>query len=270
MKSLRDWLRSRRRLRNRRKLARNYFRPQFKQLNRWLAESNEDTNFTYDLESTNQNYLAAFVAHIVERPLDDVLGYFHEILSDEKLAAHIADRTRQASIGNADATARFGRRIGWYAFVRAAKPKIVVETGIDKGLGSCVLSAALMRNASESQPGKYYGTDIDPHAGWLFSAPYTDYGEILYGDSLESLAKLDGSIDLFINDSDHSSDYERREYESIVEKLSPKAILIGDNAHVSGELFDFACRSGRRFLYFQEKPADHWYPGAGLGCAYAA
>ena len=29
------------------------------------------------------------------------------------------------------------------------KPKIVVETGVDKGLGACVLTAALMKNSEE-------------------------------------------------------------------------------------------------------------------------
>ena len=39
----------------------------------------------------------------------------------------------------------YGRRLGWYALVRALKPRTVVETGADKGLGSCVLAALRLR-----------------------------------------------------------------------------------------------------------------------------
>ena len=40
------------------------------------------------------------------------------------------------------------------------------------------------------------------------------------------------------------------------------------NAHCSDELFKFAGRSGRRFLYFQERPKNHWYDGGGIGVAF--
>ena len=124
-------------------------------------------------------------------------------------------------------------------------------------------------NQSEGYPGKYYGTDINPKAGYLFQAPYDEFGKILYGDSIESLKKLDDTIDLFINDSDHSIDYEMREFETIAAKLSPNAIVIGDNSHFSDKLINFAAKTGRNFLYFHEQPADHWYPGGGIGVAYA-
>ena len=98
--------------------------------------------------------------------------------------------------------------------------------------------------------------------------PYREAGEILYGDSIESLQRLEGPIDLFINDSDHSAEYEEREYACIASKLSPGAVVLGDNAHVTDKLYQFASATGRRFLFFSEKPADHWYPGAGIGAAW--
>lgn len=162
----------------------------------------------------------------------------------------------------------YGRRLGWYALVRALKPRTVVETGVDKGLGSCVLAAGLLRNRAEGHPGRYLGTDINPQAGWMFQGAYREVGEILYGDSIESLQRLEGPIDLFINDSDHSSEYEEREYACIALKLSPTAVVLGDNALVTDKLYQFAVATGRRFLFFSEKPADHWYPGAGIGAAW--
>lgn len=54
--------------------------------------------------------------------------------------------------------------------MRATKPAVVVETGVDKGLGSCLLSAALTRNSEDEHPGYFYGTDINPKVGYLLQA----------------------------------------------------------------------------------------------------
>ena len=125
-----------------------------------------------------------------------------------------------------------------------------------------------MRNFAEGHPGYYYGTDINPKAGYLLSGEWSKYGEILYGDSIGSLNGLDEKIDMFINDSDHSADYEFKEYLTIQDKLSPNAFVLGDNSHCTNKLLTFARMTGRNFLFFQENPKDHWYPGAGIGLAF--
>lgn len=131
-----------------------------------------------------------------------------------------------------------------------------------------MLCAALLRNAAEGSPGRYYGTDIDLGAGLLFCEPYRSPGEILYGDSIETLSSLRETVDLFINDSDHSAEYEGREYRIIAPKLAERAIVVGDNAHVTDELVKFSAETGRSFLFFREQPADHWYLGAGIGLSF--
>jgi len=152
--------------------------------------------------------------------------------------------------------------------VRATKPKTIVETGVDKGLGAVVLCAALLRNAAEGHAGRYFGTDINPHAGYLLTGPYATMGEILVGDSLASLQALDTPIDLFINDSDHSADYEYQEYLAIAGKLGDSAIIVGDNAHVTESLLGFSIEAGRSFLFWKEQPLNHWYPGGGIGISW--
>lgn len=240
------------------------------QVARWLFKSREHTNFTYHLTDLNQRYLAHFLGIVCNQPAETMEGYMREVLDDRSLRDHIAKCTREGKRNFlADDEPRYARRIGWYAIVRAMRPSVVIETGVDKGLGACVLTAALMRNTAEGYPGKYYGTDINPRAGYLLQGPYRQYGEILYGDSIESLKKLDAPIDLFINDSDHSVDYEMREFETVAEKLSQHAMVIGDNAHFSDKLINFARNTKRDFLFFQEQPRDHWYPGGGIGVAYS-
>lgn len=235
----------------------------------WLFSSKEYTNYTYDLDEINKRYLAAFVAHVTGISTDKASRYIQELENDAELRQHIQGILKKSSEGRfADLDVKYGRRLGWYAIVRAIKPETVVETGVDKGLGSCVLAAALRRNEQAGNPGYYYGTDINPTAGYLLQGEYARYGEILYGDSIESLKRLDTMIGVFINDSDHSSEYEAREYETVRHKLRDNAIVIADNAHVTDELINFAERTNRKFLFFREKPRNHWYPGGGIGVAF--
>ena len=236
---------------------------------RWWLTSDEISNFTYDLTALNKAQLAAIVADVTGRPHQEVVTFTSELENDVELRSHIREAARAS---RDDRVARkdihFGRRIGWYAIARAIKPRIVVETGVDKGLGSCVLTSALARNAAEGHPGYYYGLDINPKAGYLLGAKYRQFGEIIYGDSLASLRALDRDIDLFINDSDHSADYEWAEYETVAPRLTPFAIVLGDNSHVTDRLLGFALATGRQFLFFREAPDRHWYPGAGIGIAF--
>ena len=246
-----------------------YLKPRLSELIQWAQSSRETSNFTYDLTELNLSQLAGWVSVITGCTLQQAIQWIHELRHDDALRHHLNQLTATSdSAITADLNMGYGRRLGWYALVRALKPRTVVETGVDKGLGSCVLAAALLRNRAEGHPGRYVGTDINPQAGWLFQSPYREAGEILYGDSIESLQRLEGPIDLFINDSDHSAEYEEREYACIASKLSPQAVVLGDNAHVTDKLYQFASATGRRFLFFSEKPADHWYPGAGIGAAW--
>jgi Methyltransferase domain len=249
--------------------ATSYFNSKYGQILSWGFQSNEDTNYTYHLTESNKDYLTQLLAHMLQSDYVTIRGYITEIENDQVLRQHIQKGITQSGLAQfADQDIRYGKRLGWYALVRALKPKIVVETGVDKGLGSVVLAAALLKNKAEGFEGQFYGTDINPEAGYLLSGEYQTVGKILYGDSIESLSKMTDKIDFFINDSDHSSDYEYREYETIKDKLSDVAIILGDNAHVTDKLSQFSRENNRDFLYFQEQPKNHWYPGAGNGFSF--
>lgn len=239
------------------------------QILKWGIRSNEDTNFTYNLSAENLKYLACTLAVVFDADYQTIAGYLEEANNDGELKGHIVRETSRSALRHfADAEVRFARRLGWYAVVRIMKPKVVIETGVDKGLGAVLLCAALLRNKTEGFDGRYYGTDINPEAGYLLSGKYRDAGEILYGDSIESLSKLKESVDLFINDSDHSADYEYREYQTIRRLLSSNAVILGDNSEVSPALVNFSLETGRQFLFFQEQPEAHWYPGGGIGISF--
>ncbi|GIJ29251.1 hypothetical protein Vqi01_44130 [Micromonospora qiuiae] len=237
---------------------------------RWLVASREHHNYTYELTKLSRSHLAWFVSVVCDLPVKQVREYLTEIESDDELRRHIASATAAAvRRGLADKQVRYARRIGWYAIVRARRPRHIVETGVDKGLGSCVLAAALLRNAAEGHPGRLSSIDINPEAGYLArTAPWSEVIDLIIGDSVESIGVLDRPVDLFLHDSDHSRGHERREFEAVEPKLARGAMLLTDNVMHTNVLANHAERTGRRFLAYRETPANHWYPGDGIGVAW--
>ncbi|MFJ6195466.1 class I SAM-dependent methyltransferase [Micromonospora sp. NPDC092111] len=236
----------------------------------WLFTSREHHNYTYELTRLSRQHLAWLVSVVCDVPVAQVRGYLDEIEGDAALRRHIEEATaRSARRGLADRRVHYARRVGWYAIVRATRPAHVVETGTDKGLGSCVLAAALLRNAAEGHPGRLTSLDINPEAGYLArSAPWSDVVDLRVGDSVAAITALDRPVNLFLHDSDHSREHERREFTAVEPKLAPGAVLLTDNVTTTAVLAEHAERTGRRFLAYRETPLDHWYPGDGIGVAW--
>ena len=250
------------------KLAKSYYSKQLQMIRKWCLQDTEDANFYYDLTDLNIEYIKHGIASITKHEIKVIEKYINEIQEDSWLNDFISKNLKNSKYQKDTKKVELSRRIGWYAFARTIKPNIIVETGVHHGAGACVLTRALMKNSKEGFHGKYIGTEIDLKKGKLLQSPLTDFGEIIYGDSLDSLSKLNCKIDLFINDSDHSASYEMKEYELIKNKLSPNAIIIGDNSHVTNELSKFSINNGRNFIFIPEKPKNHWYPGAGIGVSF--
>ena len=251
-------------MRSRRKIVGPYLQPKQQMAKNWIRQHTESDNFYYDLTTDNILELGSLIAAISGASPELIDEYLEEIHTDSQLREHLshawADNPKMR-----DAQLAYGRRIGWYALVRVLKPKMIIETGVHQGVGACVLTSALIRNRVDGSPGRYLGTDIDPGAGVLLTGRYAQEGEIAYGDSITTLSKISTPIDFFINDSDHSAEYESREYDTILPLLAKSSIILGDNSHTNSRLNDFSRQHGRSYLFFGEVPANHWYPGAGIG-----
>ncbi|ADD39775.1 class I SAM-dependent methyltransferase [Stackebrandtia nassauensis] len=237
---------------------------------KWLFTSREHHNFTYDLTKINRGHLAWFISAVCDVPVKKVREYLDEVENDTELVEHISSTTASsARRGLTDRKARYARRMGWYALVRILKPQHVVETGVDKGLGTCVLAAALRRNAAEGHPGRVTAVDINPEAGFLVrSGPYAEVVDLVLDDSIATIKNLDRPVDLFIHDSDHAAEHEKREFKTVENKLADNAVLLTDNASVTNVLARHADKTGRRFLFYREQPARHWFAGEGIGVAW--
>jgi predicted O-methyltransferase YrrM len=237
---------------------------------RWLVTSREHHNYTYDLTARSWCYLAWYVAAVAGIQVHLAQQYLDEVTGDAALQAHVHAATMTATRrGLADAQVRLGRRAGWYALVRALRPAHVVESGVDKGLGTVTLAAALLRNAGQGAPGRLTAIDINPYAGYLAqSGPYATVTDLVCADTLRAMGSLDRPVDLFLHDSDHRAEHEALEYASVEPHLSRQALLLSDNAAKTDVLARYARQTGRRFLYYREEPLRHWYPGDGIGAAW--
>ncbi|MGW5463799.1 class I SAM-dependent methyltransferase [Streptomyces sp. NPDC003996] len=236
----------------------------------WLVRSREHVHYTYDLEPLNMEHLAWFVATATGTRVDAVRGYLKELQEDAELRRVIAEGlARSSRSSSTDKVVRYGRRIGWYAFVRALRPEFVVETGTNRGLGSAVIAAALLRNGR----GRLATVDIDDRSGELILPPYDKVVEHVVGDSLEFLAgPVAGRqpIDLFVVDTDHTPELERAELAAGTPLLAPHAVVVATKTYCWSGLPRWAEEQQREFLYFNEKPLDHWYRGVGIGASFPA
>ncbi len=232
----------------------------------WLVSSREYTNFTYDLTTENVAEMAWFVAAVTGIGFDESFRYIEELHDDQALLDHLRRAVTNSPLRRVmDSEPRYGRRAAWYAIVRATRPRHVVETGVDKGLGSCVLAAALLRNADEGHVGRLTALDINPDAGALIGGKYASVVDLRYGDSIAMLAASTSTVDLFLHDSDHRYEHESAEYQAVAASLTQDSLVMSDHGGLA--LSDFARSNGRRVLVFREDPADHWSPGGVLGVA---
>lgn len=219
-------------------------------------------NFTYPI--ANAEEMAQFLSAATGVPKAELMGYVNELESNVALHEELQSAQKRP--------AHFGRRLGWYALIRALKPAVVVEAGVHDGLGATAILAALEKNGS----GQMIGMDIDPKAGWLVPDYLRGRLEMIVGDIAQTLPPLCAtrSVDFFIHDSDHSFEFEQMEYEVMLPHLPANALVLSDNALPASEespcpLEKMAARMGRSYGYWKEVSIGHFYPGAGIGLTYS-
>lgn len=255
------------RIYGRRKRALGPYKEKIKLAKQWSYKRTEFSNYYYDLTERNKRDLAFTISQITNVSVEEVQGYFHEISTNDEVSNRLME-FRMIHPELRDSSMQIARRVGWYAFIRIAKPRLVIETGVHNGVGALIICEALRKNLQQDFLGEYLGTDINPKAGELLKGHHREIGQVIIQDSLETLRDIKSEVDIFINDSDHTFDYEMAEYKTIYKKLSPHSIILGDNSHETDALRDFSQLNMRNFLFFQEVPLNHFCFGSGIGISY--
>ena len=124
--------------------ATKYFNKKYFQILRWTLNSREDTNYTYDLTDQNLDELYKLLESIFNIDYSQVKKYSNELLNNEILKTYLSTKIKSSNFKKfADKEIKFSRRIGWYIIARIIKPKLIIETGVDKGMGSVILQRQL-------------------------------------------------------------------------------------------------------------------------------
>lgn len=232
----------------------------------WFFRSREYTNFTYDLDPINRRSLAYYGASLCDVSVAEMLRYFEELEKDRELSSHLATTVANHEFAfSSDSEVRYGKRLLYYGVTRVLKPQVVVESGIEKGLASCVISAALIKNSAEGGDGRLIAIDIDDSAGWLISGKYAENVVLIRDSSHDAVSQIDGEVELFIYDSFGDPIYELEEYELIRQFLVDKAVVISKFGGNSTPIMDFADSFGGSYLSWTEIPKNHPYPGSSFG-----
>ena len=249
-------------------IALSYYWPVLARIPGWVLRSSEHSNFTYDVTESSKQCLADVISIATGAEWSAVTGYIGEFEAEfQQLNKHCHEvLSASADRYVTDANAKPGRRLAYYALVRALKPRVVVEAGAARGLGTCIIDAALLRNTSEGQPGMVYAVDIEPMAGCLIREPYQSCVELSISDSERFLERFQAPVDLFIYDIVNAADTERRQYEAIEKRLTSDCVVV--SVWTTGALREFAARTGRQHITFRDEPADHWHPGCRIAIAY--
>jgi len=226
---------------------------------KYVLTDPEPDNFTYEL--ANERELVDWVAKVAQCAHDQARALVSEPHRDPELA----DRLRKATAGHwwwSKAAPPFGKRVAWYALARLRKPTLMIETGVHDGLGSLLLLRALERNCADGTDGKLVSFDINPRTGWLVgSHPLWELRIESTRTGLPSLLRTSAPIGIFIHDSSHTYENERRELVTAASRLAEDGILLSDNAHVTRALADTCTQFGLEYLDFHERPRGHFYGG---------
>ena len=171
-------------------------------------------------------------------------------------------------------------RVSLYLLVRSLNANKVVETGVLHGLSSVFLLQALKDNTATGKmisidfPSTYeggpsnrdgYQDTLPPSmpSGWIVGEEYQKFWELKLGDSrdlLEDAIGAEGSVDMFIHDSDHTYEVMWFEFNVAWRGLRSGGVLLADNIESNTAFFDFCLKVGRIPLIL---PADPEHLEAG-------
>ena len=136
-------------------------------------------------------------------------------------------------------TGRFGCE-ALYLLVRAARPRVVVDTGVLYGGSSSHILAALEQNRTGTLHSIELGRDKrEPPHDYFVPPSLRRHWRLTIGDSrreLPALLERLGTIDMFHHDSLHTWDHMTWEFETAYPHLSEDGVLASDDIHGAATL----------------------------------
>jgi len=189
------------------------------------------------------------LAHHADLSCAELLRYRRELYADREFQSHLEHCLR-------DVHYIFPEAAELYAIVRAAKPSVIVETGVASGRSSAHILRALAANGSGTLhsidlPNVQEGSVLPRGraSGWIVPDSLRGRWKLQIGDTRELLPRLLerlDHVDIFLHDSDHSYEAMMFEFEQAYPKLEPGGLLLSDDTHLHAAWDDFCAKHGLR------------------------
>jgi hypothetical protein len=226
----------------------------------WLFRSREYTSFTYNPSELTVYSQAAYVHAVSGCGIRAAEAFARELLEDEDFARYIARQHADSDRKWAsNAQFRPGHRLINYMLVRALKPELVVEAGVDKGLGAAIICNALNRNVQDGKPGDFIGIEYNPiQSCQIFEKYHRRVGKILRGDSVEIVRTLDRSIDLFFHETTSEQQHVEAQLAALSGKMTRGFVL--QSPFWAKVFYDFGLNENKNVLVHQDDTLDHYKP----------
>ena len=246
------------------------FVPLFRQTGqvlRWLLQSREWANFSYDYDPVGLQAIICALAELTGRSHADLRGFAQELKNDTVFAERYHQRVAQTRLRwTSDPQLRYGRCMVNYMLVRASGARVIFEAGTERGLSTWAMCRALQRNDGGGGGGgggdaqRIYTVDIQADRGGFLDGDEGGLVRRLVGDSVATLQGITEPIDLFVHDTLNEAAHTRAQLAALAPRLVPGSLLYA--GWFSAELVDFCEQQGMRALECAERTRDHWYPGA--------
>jgi hypothetical protein len=220
----------------------------------------------------NNKYALSSVEKWIEAIPGGLIKYYEELIKNEDLLSEVSTSIDNNKTYKSEIPGLFKRtpienvdwyglqRILLYCLVRELKPEVVVETGVYYGGNSVFILGALAKNnkgklISIDYPQnkmdvtalglrhpwvgetEVYNDKYEP--GFIIPESLKARFELMIGDSIAILPKLNVGIDLFVHDSEHTLTHVLSELNLIWEKLTPNGIAFVDDIDWSNGFYSF-------------------------------
>jgi predicted O-methyltransferase YrrM len=222
---------------------------------------------SYSYELADERRFIAELARGLGCSESELATYAEETRRDPELNARLARHTRWQF----DVKRRLplGHRLSWYLMVRARKPRLVVETGTYRGLGSLVLLRALERNRQEGFPGELMSFDITSASGGLVRPALRERWTRFVGSTHELLEPaLEGrQVDMLFQDTPHTEENQRWEFGAALARAGGRLLLVDGSGGESPTLRSMAAQRGGSHYVVSAPSRNHVYQGGTVAFA---
>lgn len=145
-----------------------------------------------------------------------------------------------------------------YCITRWLRPSIALETGVARGASSVAILAAMRRNAK----GQLFSIDLTSEVGGLIPSSLMNRWTLLILPRLDMRRAFVRflndmpPIDLFFHDSDHSEQWMRHEFSSVIPRMAPDTLIGSDDVQTHRAFLDAPVGNDTRVLLLDTRKAS--------------